>query len=195
MTTNELKEQLLIASNQYYIGSSNIEVNDNVLKGLIKRALSVYGKYRFSIQRVSKDLNIGANRLKTVRINGNDRVVKNIRGLFYVIPERGADPIDITEYSYNKNSGQLFTRRPGSFIIEVMVPPILDEITFDDYEFMDLILGLYLMYVGSVRKGFSLTDLPFDNDGGDLYENGKTLYEEAIARLQESDGSWYNAIL
>jgi hypothetical protein len=114
---------------------------------------------------------------------------------FYVIPERGADPIDITEYSYNKNSGQLFTRRPGSFIIEVMVPPILDEITFDDYEFMDLILGLYLMYVGSVRKGFSLTDLPFDNDGGDLYENGKTLYEEAIARLQESDGSWYNAIL
>ena len=73
--------------------------------------------------------------------------------------------------------------------------PTLDDLGLEDHLFINLMLGLYLMYVGSVRKGFSLTELPFDNDGSELYENGKELFENTIEELKGTDGSWYNAIV
>ena len=190
MKLNELADYLLINTNQYYIGKDNIEVNIDVLRGLTKQALTVYGnvkpkRYRNFDFWVEKEVN------PIFEVDG--REVVNILNMFIIDPVYAYTPVQFN-WEYNVRNHILYTQVTGNFIIDFLVKPTLDDITYDDIEFLVLMKGLYLMYIAEVRKGFKLDDLPFSNDADELYSEGKELFENTREQLETETGSWYLAI-
>ncbi len=192
MTLTELNEYLLVASNQYYVGEKDIEVTEPVLTLMVKRGLKKYGDLRpLWIQANSVPVNSFKQEFKEYE----GRRVLNVSNMYYYEPlMNGDDGKVLVEWDYIRDTGILRTQAGGSYYIEMFVLPLLEDIGFDQTEFLDLMTGLYLMYVGSTRKGFTLGELPFENDGAELYEAGKELYEETLAQLGETNDNWYLAI-
>ena len=189
MTLKELNEYLLVNTNQWFIGAQNIEVKEDVLIGLTKRALSYYQNHNPFKYR-AHNFSITTNDMRLAVIDG--RPIIGVHSIYY------SDPIytdtKMTDYEFNPRNKSLKTMLTGIYHIDFLVKPIIDDITYDDEIFLDMMLGLYLMYVAEVRKGFKLNDLPFENDADELYAEGKEIFNEARERLNEEDNSWYLAI-
>jgi len=190
MKIEELEEYLFINSNQYFLGYENIEVKREVLNGLIKRALMYYGNARPKLYRV---YGYEVKKEKSIIKEVDGRPVVNILGIYMTDPVFFNQKVDFFwEYDYRNNF--LWVKFTGEFNIDFLVKPILEDITYNDYEFLDMLLGFYLMYVGEARKAFILDGLPFSNDAAELYEVGKELFENARERLEEENSSWQFAI-
>ena len=190
MTISELNEYLRINSLQYFVGD-DIEVTETILSGLVKRSLRVYGNYR-PID-IATRLQINAYSQPLREIDG--RKIISLSSLSYV--DRILDPSSNVpfDWTWSRDSGIVRCAFSGSFYAEALVMPILDDIDFDQTEFLDMTQGLYMMYVGQSRKGFSLGDLPFENDGTDIYGDGKELYETTLQNLGEVNDNWYLSIV
>jgi hypothetical protein len=192
MTLVELKEYLLVSTNQYYIGEKDIEVTDPILEQMVKRAISVYGSYR-PLWIETEPIYIPTYLSNFKEYNGK-RIV-NVSNMYYFHPILAGEKGKIqVEWDYNRDTGIIRTGVGGTYYIELFVMPDLEDIGFEQFEFLDIMTGLYLQYVGSTRKGFTLGDLPFENDGADLYEQGKELYQNTLEILSESNSNWYLAI-
>jgi len=202
MTFEELKDWLLILSNQYYIGQDALMMDDTVLQGLIDRAISTYNNYRpqeriefidtSDAQLVSG--NLYAKRLDYITDENNiQREILQIKQIYVINPLFSKQPIPY-QWKYNRNTKLLYIGLPGTYYFDLLVGNTLDDFTKENKEFIDLILGLYLMYVASPRKNFTLSELPFENDANELYQIGAQLYADTIERLGERDGSWFLAI-
>lgn len=190
MTITELNEYLRINSLQYFVGD-DIEVTVEILSGLVKKSLGVYGNYRPIDIETRLQISAYSQELKSI----NGRKITNISSLSYV--DRILDPSSNVpfDWSWSRDSGLLRCAFSGSFHVEALVLPLLDDIDFDQTEFLDLTQGLYMMYVGQSRKGFTLGDLPFENDGSDIYSDGKELYENTLESLSEVNDNWYLSIV
>lgn len=190
MTLKELSDYLLINTNQYYIGAENIEVTPEVLKGISKRALSVYSnakpkRYRKYNFKITKEI--------TNLFEIDNREIVNILQIYM------SDPVffEVTvpfNWEYDVRNHILFAQMQGDVVIDFLVKPNLDDISYDDMEFLNMVTGLYLMYIAEVRKGFKLDELPFSNDADELYSEGKELFENTRDQIQEETGGWYFAI-
>ena len=193
MTIKDLNEYLLVNSFQYFIGEKDIEVTDKVLTQLVVRALKVYGNYRpLYIQTPQIYVAPYSHPLKEY----DGRRVLNITALYLFEPILAGNDGKVTyDWDYIRDTGILRMAVGGSYYLEMMVMPNLEDIGFDQYEFLDLVQGLYLQYIGSSRKGFTLGDLPFENDGAELYQAGDELYKETLVQLSETNDNWYLAIL
>jgi len=192
MTYSELNEYLLVSTNQYYIGGKDIEVTETVLKQLVARAISVYGNYRpLWIQADSIYVPTYGSDLKFYE----GRRVLNISNMYYYQPMLSGEEGKVQlQWDFIRDTGVIRTAVGGTYYIEMFVMPLLEDIGIDQYEFLDMLTGLYLKYVGSTRKGFTLGELPFENDGAELYEAGDTLYNESLANLAETNDNWYLSI-
>jgi len=190
MKIEELEEYLFINSNQYFLGYENIEVKREVLNGLIKRALMYYGNAR---PKMYRKYGYKVKSEKSIIKEVDGRPVVNILGIYMADPVFFQQKVDFY-WDYDYRNHILWTKFTGEFNIDFLVKPILEDITYDDYEFLDMMLGLYLMYVGEARKAFVLDGLPFSNDAAELYEVGKELFENARERLEEENNSWHLAV-
>ena len=189
MTITELNEYLHINSLQYFVGD-DIEVTEEILSGLVKRSLNVYGNYRPILLEAREYISAYSHKMSTL----DGRKITNIQSISYIdkILDRNADvPFD---WQWSRESKVLRMQAGGSYHVEALVMPILDDIDYDQTEFLDMTQGLYMMYVGQSRKGFTLGELPFENDGQDVYNDGKELYETTIQELGEVNDNWYLSI-
>jgi len=192
MTLDEIKIYLLVNSNQYFIGAENIEVDNNVLQGLIQKGLGLFGNHRPSVIYEELSINSESQRIKTT---SDGRIITYIKQMFISNPMLTDEPLEVGfAYKYIKDTNTLYTMGRGSFWCSIFTIPLLDDITIADTEFLDIMIGLYLQYVGSVRKGFTIEGLPIANDAEDLYSNGKELVDTTIQQLKETDSSWFLAI-
>jgi len=189
MTIQELNEYLRINSLQFFVGD-DIEVTDEILTGLARRSLTKYGQYRPIPKHTYEQIQGRSHFIKTIE----DRKVVNIQSISYV--DKMIDPKSDVDFpwTFSVDSGELRIPIAGSFYIESLVAPKLEDIDFDCIEFLDMTQGLFMMYIGQSRKGFSLSELPFENDGADVYADGKELYESTIEKLSEVNSNWYLAI-
>jgi len=203
MTLKELREYLFINSNQYFVGEKNLGVDDRVLSGLIKRALMYYGNakpkkymiYGYNIQSertVIKFLQ-GNYSVGSDNVNLNTKEVVNILGIYLADPVYFNQKIDIP-WKFDIRNKILWIPLYGTFNIEFLIKPTLEDISFDDIEFLDMCLGLYMMYVAKTRKSFTLSELPFANDSDEMYNEGKELLENARQQVEEETGSWNTII-
>jgi len=190
MTLKELSDYLLINTNQYYIGKENIEVTPEVLTGLTKQALEIYGNAKPKRYR-KYDFDITDRHMPIFEID--DREVVNVINIYMIDPTYNVRPVQFKWY-YDQRNHILYSFLQGKFIIDFLVKPSLEDITYDDIEFLDMMKGLYLMYVAEVRKGFKLDDLPFSNDADELYSEGKEIFENARERIETETNAWYYII-
>ena len=191
MTLDELSNYLAINSNQYYIGSENIEVTDDVLQGLSQRGLGIYGNYRPSL--ILEQININSNPQVFSKINGRD--VISIKNLYLINPTlvEKAEPVDFS-YKFVKETKTMYTNFFGIYWAEVLVVPILDEISIAEIDFLNIMIALYIKYIASVRKGFTIEGLPFNNDAVELYSQGQELLNNTLQNLESSNSNWYLAV-
>lgn len=192
MTLDELKTYLLVNSNQYFVGDENIEVDDNVINGLVNKGLGLFGNHRPSV--IYEEITVSSDS-QTIRHTKDGRLITYINKMFITNPVIMDDPQEVGfNYKYIKDTGTLYTIGRGSYWCSIFTIPLLEDITIADTEFLNIMIGLYLQYIGSVRKGFTIEGLPIANDAEDLYSNGKDLVNETLEHLKESDSSWYMAI-
>jgi len=193
MTIEELKDYLLINSFQYFIGADDIEVTDEVLNGLVKRALNNYINWR--PLRVQEDI-LADNYVTEIKFDSKNRRILDIIALYFFSPILSGEQGKVDwDWDYEKDSGRFRTEVTGSYIAEMLVLPTLEDLDETHPEFLDLVQGLYMMYVGAQRKSFSFGDQPFENDGADLYSDGKELYENTLEKIKGEQDNWYYAIL
>ena len=195
MTIQELRQQLLVLSNLYYIGEENLEINDDVIEVIANRALSIYNQYRNKDLIVKQYIPVGISDFsKIIDDNGIERDVFNIKNIYFTPPYLNNKPVTFN-WSFDRQTKKLMSQVSGHFYIEVLTSNILEDINPNqDKEFIDICLGLYLQAAVEPFKGFNLTELPFENDGSELYQQGKELVETAIEKLSETDSNWYLAI-
>lgn len=192
MTLQELKDYLLVNSLQYFIGARDIEVTDDVLAGLIKRGLAAYGNHR-SLFLQTEPTSVTAYQHDLKLYEG--RKVIGVSEIYMYEPMMaGNEGKVVYDWEFFRDTGKLHIQFSGTYIMKLWAMPLLADLDFDNIEFLDMMQGLYLMYVGSARKSFKLDELPFSNDGEDLYSEGKELYDTTLQQLQEVHDNWYNAI-
>jgi hypothetical protein len=194
MTLEEINEYCFLNSNQYFVGQDNIEMKTPILQGIIKRALKHYGNYR-PIQYRNK-LTIPSNKIIK---DFDGRKIETIREIYMIDPlisgfEDGKIPMPYEFNQRTKTLLMLMSSGGETYIVDALVRPILDDITYDDELFLDMVLGQYMMYIGESRKAFALSDLPFENDGSEIYADGKELFENALEELKEENSTWWYAI-
>jgi hypothetical protein len=188
-----VKDYLLVNSNQYFVGEENIEVTEEVLEQLIRRTLVHYGQWR--------PLYIN----ETIEVTDYNTYIKEsldghrilgIRSMYYYQPILSDEQGKVDwEWDYNKDNGLLRSAVKGKYYVELLVEPKLEDIDFTNVEFLELLLAQYLMYVGASRKAFSFGDQPFENDGADIYSDGKELWEQTLESLRTEQDNWYMAIV
>jgi len=187
MTIEELSSYLLINSNQYFIGG-DIEVDETILNGLVQRALSFYGNYRPYVDDIEVYISDGGEFKEY-----NNQQVTGILRVYYTNPIYDDTEVDFN-WDWDRDTKEWASQVSGKYWATCSLMPTLSTINYDQYEFLDLVQGLYLMYIGSSRKSFNMGDLPFENDGADLYNDGKELFETTKEKLSESNNSWWYSI-
>jgi len=193
MTIEELDEYCFINSNQYFLGYENIEVKRPVLEGIIKKTLMHYGNFKpIKYRKFGFELKTNDTKMKIKEIDG--RLVQNIISINYFNPIYGGETEVAFNWDYNTRTKTIYAQTSGTYIVDFMVRPILDDITYEDELFLQMALGLYMMYVGEARKAFTLDGLPFGNDSAEIYADGKEMYETALEELKEENSSWWLAI-
>lgn len=190
MQLTELNEYLRVNSLQYFVGD-DIEVTEEVLDGLVKKGLGVYGNYR-PIPVETQDT-ISAYSHVLSEIDG--RKISNITDLYIVQPILGGEDAKVPfNWEFSREAKTLRSAVGGTYYIQALVFPLLNDMEFHQTEFLDLMQGLYMMYVGEARKAFVLQELPFENDAPDIYAAGETLYNETLEELAASQGNWWESV-
>ncbi len=131
----------------------------------------------------------------TLLYTDSGKKILNIQKIYYMRPMLGGNSALVAfDWDYDTGNGLLRTQNMGSYFFECLVSTELEDLTMLDIEYLDLLLALYLMYVGSSRKAFNLSEQPFENDGADIYQSGQDLWDKTLEELQNSQQSWYKAI-
>lgn len=192
MVLADIKEYLLVNSLQYFIGQDDIEVTDEVLENLSLRALSYHSNWRPILVQEEIYINDYNITLKTTDMGNR---ILNVQNLYYIEPMLGGSESAVTfNWDYNKDNGLFRAQIQGRYVFELLVVSELSDIDMTNIEFLDLMQGLYLMYIGSSRKAFALSEAPFENDGSELYDAGKELWDDTLEALKNEQDSWYMAI-
>jgi len=204
MTKEEVLDYIFVNTNQYFVGIENFEIKEPILDKLLQRALNIYSEYK-SVD-VLVPIKISSKRMKFKTIQdefGDERTIKNITGIYMNdwrnFPlEQAKENFKIPwNYQFDKNRKVLIcsfgNMSSEPYYIAFLCHMILDDITDQDVEFLDLITALAYIYIGHNRNDFALSELPFDIT--DLRDTGQTLLDETIAKLKESGNSdWWKAI-
>lgn len=192
MVLNDIKEYLLVNSLQYFIGADDIEVTDTVLTQLSTRALSFYSNWKPLFAQETIDID---SYNKDLKLTTNGKRILGVQAIYYIEPILGGPEARVDwNWDYNKDSGLFRSQVQGTYTFELLVSNELSNLDLTDTEYLDLLQGLYLMYVGSSRKAFNLGEQPFENDGTDIYQAGQELWEKTLESLQNEQQSWYLAI-
>ncbi len=192
MILTDIKEYLLVNSLQYFIGQDDIEVTDEVLTQLSSRAISFYSNWRPLF--VQEEIYIDSYN-KILKTTDSGKRILNVQNIYYMEPILGGTASSIDwDWDYNKDNGLFRAQVQGTYIFELLVNNELSDLDMTNIEFLDLLQALYLMYIGSSRKSFNLSDQPFENDGNDIYTAGQELWEKTLESLQNEQQNWYLAI-
>jgi len=203
MTKQELYNYILVNTNQYFVGSENFEISEPVLDGLIWKALNIWGQYNPA--RIISPINIDKPKINVSIIEdsfGIKRQIYSITGIYFD---------DYTKYPFDDAKENLkvpfnwiydnvrnVLMFPNAFesniyYIESICSPTLDDINRNDDDFLDLMVGLALVYIGHNRTDFTLSELPFDIR--DLRDEGQQIIDKVKEDLENQNNSnWYYAI-
>ncbi len=192
MILSDIKEYLLVNSLQYFIGEEDIEVTDTVLTQLSNRALAFHSNWKPVL--VEEYMHINDYNI-TLLYTASGKKILNVQSIYYIQPMLGGvqSKVDF-DWDYDTGNGLFRTEIQGHYFFEFLVPTELENLTMLDIEYLDLLLALYLMYIGSSRKAFELSEQPFANDGADIYQAGADLWESTLESLKNDQQSWYKAI-
>jgi len=188
MLFDELKQYLISNSAQYNI--DELEIDDDNLKRIIQRVLNIYSNYK--PYKTTIRFEIPSNPYKILTVDG--RQVIDIKNIFMVDPYKVQGATDIGMWSFNKSIKTLYSIITGSLYVRFRLQKTLDDILYDEDDFLEMVLGQFLISLGTARDNFKMTDLPIESNAQDLKSDGKDIYDNAFQRLTENNQDWWDAI-
>jgi hypothetical protein len=202
VTKEQVYNYILVNTNQYFVGKENFEINEDVLNGLIWKALNMWGEHYpvYTIAPVA----LTSNKLKLETLTDKFGITRNIRGvtgIFYndftkVYFEGAKDAYRVQwQWRYDDVNNVLYTPiNDGSiYYIEALCTPVLDDVNSTETLFLELVTGLALIYIGHNRTDFALAELPFDIR--DLRDEGQQIVDRVLEELDKGDDTnWAYAI-
>ena len=188
MIFDELKQYLIANSSQYNI--QEIEIDDDNLKRIVDRVLKIYSNYK--PLKTTQRFYVPKNHYQIKEVN--DRPVIDIKNIYMVDPYIVMGAEDIGGWSFNKSSKTLHTLITGNLYIKFRIQKILDDILPDEDDFLEMVLGQFLISIGTARENFKMTDLPIEINASELKADGKDIYDNAFQRLTEVTQDWWDAI-
>jgi len=202
VTKEEVFNYILVNTNQYFVGKENFEINENVLDGLIWKALNIWGKYYPIYVIAPIAIHSRHLKLKTLKDKfGVERIIRGITGIFYndftknYIGDVKESYRVIWQWKYDDVRNVLITPINDGMIyyIEALCNPVLEDINKTETLFLELMTGLSLIYIGHNRTDFALSELPFDIR--DLRDEGQQIVDKVIEDLEKNEeGNWSEAI-
>lgn len=189
MTLQELKQKILNLSAQYIMGE-DIEITDEVFADIVDSVLEVYSQYK-PLRKTAK-INVTDHYFKIPEYDGHK--VLNIEKLWLVDPVKVPGAPEYTQWSFNETSKTLKTLMTGNFYARLWLKWELEDLQVLDDVLQDMILGKFLITLGTYRSNFTLQDLPFENNAEDLKSTGQDLYNNAYEALTNTHQDWWLAI-
>lgn len=192
MTLKELYDYVIIHTAQYEIGD-DIELNENIIRVLSNTALALYGQYRPAKNTSEYTFKTGSQLVTEI----DGRIVTNITEIWLYDPllaGSNSTPKYPFGWSYDTVKKELKAFSGGTYWIEYWSALNLEQINYNDNDFLELVVAKSLQYLGGTRKSFVLNDLPYETDGADIHSLGKEMEENIITRLGEVDQRWFIAV-
>lgn len=212
LTLGTIRDQILVRSGQFLLGSTNIELNDANFKLLVDAALGTYNKYSPSDQRMTIDI---AGQFYTFA-SPNDipdwipaclplgTYSGSLGAVFNQLQQKeygGALPTLIA-HRYVKPT--LYVPYDGPYDITAaynikVVPesgqtPIIANATvnleLEDDSFFNLLLGMFLVALGRSRRMITMTDWNATMDGESLTAEGQQLIDTTMESMKENSKWW-----
>ena len=191
MTIHELFNLVLIRSGQYLL-DSNVELNEDKFKELVKYCLSVYSKYKPQRKRIQISIT-GYSYTFTdpvpyyiSEVIPTSAVVTNP---FLSAIQNNSKPL-VVDWEYRPPT--LYTSFNGDAEVEAWfewklkydgtdyIVPVGDEL------FIDLVTAEFLIGLARSRRAFTLQEIPISTDAEVLASEGRDLREDTLKRLQET---------
>jgi hypothetical protein len=202
MTKEQVYNYILVNTNQYFVGSENFEINPDVLDGLIWKALNIWGEY-YPIYVIAP-VALTSTKLQLSQLQDSHGIIRYIRGvtdIFFddytkVYFEGARDAYKVQfQWRYDDVRNVLMTPiNDGTiYYIEALCTPVLEDVNPTETLFLELMVGLSLVYIGHNRTDFALSELPFDIR--DLRDEGQQIIDRVKEELEKGDdSSWTYAI-
>lgn len=201
MTKEEVYNYILVNTNQYFVGKENFEITEPVLDGLIKRALNIWGDY--NPVYVISPIFINNHKMKLEKIEDNFGIIRNILNINNIyfndytknLWANSKNALKVPySWKYDNIKKVLYFSAPGEhFYIEALCTPVLEDIKSNETLFLELMIGLSLIYIGHNRTDFALSELPFDIR--DLRDEGEQLVERVLDELKGTTNDGWNKVI
>jgi len=203
MTKEKLLNYLLVNTNQYFIGAENFEITEPVLDGLIWQALNMWGENYPAIVIVPIAIQNSKTQLTYLTDSfGDKRQIFGITGIYFddytkVGWDGAKEALKIPyEWRYDDLRNVLYfpsAMSPQVYYIEAICQPILEDVNDNEKPFLDIMVGLSLIYIGHNRNDFALSELPFEIQ--DLRDEGQAIIDKALEDMEKQDDTnWHLAI-
>jgi len=207
LTYSDILNIVLIETGQWLIGLEATAIEPKQMELLIKRELALYSRYFPRV--VNKTGRLYNGYIFTEEKDGEvPQKIISIR-TEYTQPYSynfNRKPVTILASNWSYEKPKLFLRFQSDIYQYTYIIPhkyIHDEdidkcgiesLNEFDSNFLNLIIGKFLMTVGRSRRAFVLNDIPFNMDADQLYSEGKDLYDSAVETVR-SNSSFQLAII
>lgn len=208
-------ERILLDSGQYILPDSTIELNINKFKLLVESCLATQSKYdpivkRVTLQVTGREYIFSDNFQIDGEVWGVPEWISDITPLriagvpSYYFKEKyqhgNVHEKDIYPFEYYKPklySGSSSTL-DATLVYNHKLDSVIDDadnivdweakyITINNDAFLTLLTGKFLIALGRSRKAFTMSDIPIQDDAGDMVADGKELVEQANTMFIEEE--------
>lgn len=198
MLYSDVKEAILLQSGQYITDLDSFLLDDDKLRSIIKVELLEYSKWkpleRFEYMEVYEGKKFDNPTPKTILSVQSDDILSTE----LLMPDLYRRDDRYRRWIYQKPHMVHFRSKPGYYHVRYLkdreITPVKDkndnivdyEIDIDmEQDFINLVLGRFLMTVSRMSRTFESSDLPFNVRSDDLMMEGREIYQSAKDYLVE----------
>lgn len=217
MTLQELFDLILLRSGEFLVPIDKVELDIHKFRLLVSNALGWYSKYVPKVEYLYINANNTNSRQYVFVEEAFPLGVPDI--ISDVIPIRisGVVPYYLREYDRPRSNLDIKVEFPWLYRKPVLTLPTNAEfdvksayyhrlknygtndqaqwevrtITQEDQEFIDLLVGRFLISLGKSRRAFTIEALPIKVDAEELVSEGKELEENAKKEILENKHEWF----
>lgn len=205
MRVSEIIDYVILETGNYLIDTLlRSEVDLPKFMILIKSVLSEYTNYRPNNKNISicisKSPYLFIPETAPLTIHKVNTGFLNVPGIIENDPFRVIERLHIPVMPpWRYENPKLYTFYSG--VVEIgatfnyIISPIgldyeLNDISFSNTEFLEMVKGKFLMAVGKQRRAFTVNDLPIATDASEIVSEGKEIFDAAKEQLHNNSKWW-----
>lgn len=190
VTYQEILDVIMLETGQYISNLDATLLDKSKIEIMIKRELGLFSRYSPNV--ITKPMNLYNNKVFTIDIDGEiPTSIVDIRTDRYNTIGFSITPMPAPVHSYywRYDKPTLKFRYPdGLYQVVYMAPHVYTNDTIASIEiqdnFLNLVVGRFLMSVGKSRRAFTVAEMPIQTDASEMISEGKELYDTTLELIR-----------